>query len=65
MTQIVAVDGSPLALESIRMLDYLRTRSAELTASAICERIRAAAAELDNALNGVSEAEARVRPITG
>ncbi len=47
------------------MLDYLRTRSAELTASAICQRIRAAAAELENALAGVSEVEARVRPIAG
>ncbi len=47
------------------MLDYLRTRAAELTASAICGRIRAAAAELDNAFAGVSGAEARVRPISG
>jgi hypothetical protein len=65
MTQITAIDGSPLASESIRMLEYLRTRAAELTAAALCERVRAAAVELQNAVAAVSEAEARVRPIAG
>jgi len=62
---VTAVDGSPLAPESVRMLEYLRTRSGELTASQICERIRAAAAELENVVGGVSAAAARVRPIAG
>jgi hypothetical protein len=65
MIEIAAVDGSPLAPESHRMLDYLKTRSRELTASGICERIRAAAAELESAIAPVSAAEARLRPIPG
>jgi hypothetical protein len=65
MIEITAVDGSPLAPESIRMLDYLRQRAAELTAVAICERVRAAAAELENVIAKVSGTEARLRPIAG
>ena len=65
MAEIMAVDGSPLAPESIRMLDYLRTRSMELAASTICGRIRSAAAELENVVAAVSEPEARRRPIAG
>jgi hypothetical protein len=65
MDQIVAVDGSPLAPESIRMLDYLKTRAAELGAVAIRERIRAAARELENAVAAVGASDARLRPIPG
>jgi len=46
MIESVAVDGSPLGPESIRMVEYLKTRSAELSASAICQRLRAAARSL-------------------
>jgi hypothetical protein len=65
MIELTAVDGSPLAPESVRMLDYLRTRSAELTAFAICERVRAAAAELERVVSEVPAAGARVRPLAG
>jgi hypothetical protein len=47
------------------MLAYLRTRGAELPPAALCERVRAAAAELESVVSAVSEAEARVRPIAG
>ena len=65
MPEILAVDGTPLAAESLRMLDYLKTRSAELTARGICERTRAAAAELESVVAAVSTAVARLRPIAG
>jgi DinB family protein len=65
MIELTAVDGSPLAPESVRMLDYLRTRSAELTAFAICERVRAAAAELERVVSEVPAAGARARPLAG
>jgi DinB superfamily len=65
MPSIYAVDGSPLAPESVRMLEYLQTRAEELSAAAICERIRAAARELENAVAAVSASEARMRPIEG
>jgi hypothetical protein len=65
MHEVIAVDGSPLGPESIRMMEYLRTRAAALTPAAICERVRAAAAELETAVGAVPEAEARVRPIAG
>ena len=63
MDQVTAVDGSPLAPESIRMMDYLKARATELTASAIRERIRAASHELENAVRPVTATEARLRPI--
>ena len=62
---ITAVDGSPLAPESTRMLDYLKTRAAEMSVAAIRERIRAAAKELESAVAVVSDSEARLRPIPG
>jgi hypothetical protein len=62
---ITAIDGSALAPESIRMLDYLKARSMELSASAIRERIRAAANELESAVGAVSASHARLRPIAG
>jgi hypothetical protein len=65
MPEMTAVDGSALAPESIQMLDYLKKRVNELTASGIRERIRAAAAELENVVAGVSAPEARLRPIPG
>jgi len=65
MDQITAVDGSPLAPESIRMLDYVKTRAAEMSAAAIRERIRAAVHELENAIGAFAASEARLRPIPG
>lgn len=65
MDQIVDVDGVPLAPESVHMLEYLRTRAAELSAAAIRERIRAAAQELENAVGEVSGTEARLRLVEG
>ena len=63
--EIAAVDGSPLAPESIRMLEYLETRAAELTAAAIQARIQTAAQDLEKAIESVSASEARLRPIAG
>ena len=62
---MTAVDGSPLAPESVRMLDYLKTRGAELSAVQIQERVRAAVQELERAVLAVSPAEARMRPLPG
>lgn len=59
------VEGSTLAPESIRMMEYLRARSEEMTASAIRERIRAAARELESAVDSVSPDHCRLRPIEG
>lgn len=54
-----------LAPESLRMLDYLRTRASEMSAMAIRSRIHAAAGELENAIATVSASEARLRPFAG
>jgi DinB family protein len=62
---IQTIDGSPLSPEAIRMLDYLRTRTAELDAAAICERVRAATNELEKVVDSVPEADIRVRPMPG
>ena len=65
MTDLKTVDGQPLCAEAERMLDYLRTRSAELDATAIRERVRAATAELEKALDGIDERDVRRRPVAG
>ena len=65
MDRIMAVDGAPLAPESLRMLDYLRTRASEMSAMAIRSRIHVAAGELENAIATVSASEARLRPFAG
>lgn len=62
---LLAVDGSPLAPESVRMMDYLHKRASEIPASAIPERIRAAAHELETAVASVTAHQARLRPIEG
>lgn len=51
--------------ERTRILDYLRSRAAALSAAAIRARVRAAAIELDAALADVTEAEARQSPDAG
>jgi DinB superfamily len=65
MPEILDVDGSPLAPESIRMLEYLSTRSQEMSASAIREKIRKAAEELESALESVTATQARLHPTAG
>lgn len=65
MNRIMTVDGAALAPESLRMLDYLRTRASEMSAMAIRSRIHAAAGELENAIATVSASEARLRPFAG
>ena len=65
MTELCAVDGSPLAPESMRMLEYLRTRATEMNAAAIRARIAAAAHELEEMVATVSAADARLRPFAG
>src|SRR5580704_4591341 len=65
MPEIFDVDGSPLAPESLRMLEYLRTRSEEMSAVAIREKIRKAAEELESALESVTAAQARLHPVAG
>ena len=57
--------GEPLSPEALHMLDYLRTRAAEMGTSGIRERIRAAAQELEKLVCEVSETEARTRPVSG
>ena len=47
------------------MLDYLRTRAAEMSAEQIRARIRAAAQELETTAAAVNATEARLRPIPG
>jgi hypothetical protein len=47
------------------MVEYLKKRSAELSACEICGRIRTAAAELESLVAGVPGADARRRPIAG
>jgi len=65
MAEILDVDGSPLAPESVRMLEYLHTRSQEMSAGAIREKIRKAAEELESALESVTAAQARLHPTAG
>ena len=65
MPEILDVDGSPLASESIRMLEYLSSRSQEMSAMAIREKIRKAAEELEGALEAVDAAQARLHPTAG
>jgi len=65
MDEITAVDGAPLAPESVRMLDYLKTRAAEMSAPEIRARIQSAAEELEKTVVAVSPSEARLRPIAG
>jgi hypothetical protein len=48
-----------------RLLDYLRTRAAGLDAQRLRARVRAAAAELETALAGLDEPEARRAVIPG
>jgi len=64
-TEITDVNGEPLAPESLRMLEYLKTRASEITTAGIRERIRAAAHELEAVVAQVPESDARRRPVEG
>ena len=64
-TMMTNVNGEPLSPESLRMLDYLRERAAALDPMEIHGRVRAAMSELDQALQGVGETEARAHPLEG
>ena len=65
MNELFAVDGSPLAPESLRMLEYLRTRAAQMNAAAISARIAAAAQDLEEVVATISASDARLRPFPG
>jgi hypothetical protein len=47
------------------MMEYVHTRSRELSAAEICERTRAAAAELEKVVASVDERLVRLRPFAG
>jgi len=47
------------------MMEYLKERSGEITAQGICERIRAAAGELEKVVASISAEDARRRPLAG
>jgi|SRR5215468_9734033 len=57
------VHGEPLAPESVRMLEYLRERAAALGLAEIRGRVRAAMKEMDAAVAGLGEADARAHPV--
>ena len=65
MTDLKAVDGQPLCPEAERMLEYLRSRSAELDLAGVRERIRAATLELEKLIDAVPESDVRRRPVSG
>jgi hypothetical protein len=46
MAEITAVDGPLLAPDSIRIVECLKARASELSATEICNSVRAAAAGL-------------------
>ena len=64
-TMMTNVHGALLSPESLRMLDYLRERAGALAPAEIHGRVRAAMSELDQALQGVGETEARAHPLDG
>jgi hypothetical protein len=59
------VSGAPLSPESQQMVDYLRGRAIALGPAEIRGRVKASMGELDQALQGVGEAEARAVRIAG
>src|SRR5260370_35351136 len=58
-----AIDGEPLSPEAVRILEHLRSRAASMAVAGIRERVRAAARELESAVAGITEADARRRPL--
>lgn len=59
------VSGAPLSPESRQMVEYLRGRAIALGPAEIRGRVKASMGELDQALDGVSEADARAVRIAG
>src|SRR5580704_6919530 len=62
---LIAVDGQPLTAESLKMMDYVHTRGQTLSAYEICERTRAAAAELEKVVASANERDIRRKPFPG
>jgi hypothetical protein len=62
---LIAVDGQPLTAESLKMMDYVHTRGQTLSAFEICERTRAAAAELEKVVASAKERDIRRKPFPG
>ena len=58
-----AIDGEPLSPEAERILEHLRSRAASMGVAGIRDRVRTAARELENAIAGIDEADARRRPL--
>jgi hypothetical protein len=65
MDHLLDVNGDTLAPESIRTLEYLNARAAELSVPQIRDRIRAAAQEIESVVAAVDPADARRRPVEG
>lgn len=62
---LIAVDGRPLTAESVKMMDYVQSRAQALSAFEICERTRAAAAELEKVVASAKESDVRRKPFPG
>jgi hypothetical protein len=65
LTHLKDIDGQPLCPEAERMMEYLRTRPAELDAAGVRERVRAATVELEKIVGEVPEPDTRLRPVAG
>jgi len=65
MDELCAVDGSPLAPESLRLLEYLQTRAAQMNTAAIRARIAGSAHDLEETAAAISAADARLRSLAG
>jgi hypothetical protein len=63
--RISDVDGSPLAPESIRVLEYLKTRASEMNGPVIRSKIHSAALDLEDTVAGVSGPASHIRPFDG
>ena len=62
---LIAVDGKALTAESVKMMEYVHSRAQTLTAFEICERTRAAAAELEKIVASADERDVRRKPFPG
>jgi hypothetical protein len=62
---LIAADGQPLTAESLKMMDYVHARGQTLSAFEICERTRAAAAELEKVVASANERDIRRKPFPG
>ena len=64
-SSLIAVDGRALTAESLKMMDYVHSRAQTLNAFEICERTRAAAAELEKVVGSAKERDVRRKPFPG